>query len=348
MTRCIIRAALLAALSFFPLHSAPAAGKPASAAATQPAEPAYAVTRTWPIDGDFGWSSVAVDSQRKLLYVARNNQTQVIDIASGKVIGEINHINGAHRIVLVPDCNRGFIGNVKDGSVTVFDLKTRGVLGTLSIAPSMGAMIYDPASKRLLAVCPFTQSIIPFPADIDVKTGKADPPIAMRGKIGTPAADGEGMVYVPEMDSDEIAVLDTRIMKIATTWRLGLRDRPSDISLDPLHSRLFIVCHTRLLVLAAADGHELASFPLPVGMQTTAYFAGQVFIADPEGPLVAIGQSASGQFEIQQTITAARGAKFLAGDAFTGELFVPMAEFLGPKGRRPTPGTFKIVALQKK
>ena len=104
--------------------------------------------------------------------------------------------------------------------------------------------------------------LIPFAPDIDLKNSKFDEPIKMQGGVRGMVSDGAGMVYITVTGNDDIgehvAVLDTREMKIAANWLIpeGV-GQATGISMDRQHSRLFIACAGKLLVMSATDGHEI-------------------------------------------------------------------------------------------
>jgi len=64
--------------------------------------PTYTVVRTMVIGGDGGWDYVYADSAARRLYVARATRFMVVDLDSGKVVGEIPDTPGAHGVAVVP------------------------------------------------------------------------------------------------------------------------------------------------------------------------------------------------------------------------------------------------------
>src|SRR4030088_1904121 len=95
----------------------------AAPAAAQSA-PTYAVARHMVIGGAGGWDYVFADSAARRLYVARATRCMVVDLDSGKVVGEIPDTPGAHGVALVPDLGIGFTTNGRENTSSVFDLKT--------------------------------------------------------------------------------------------------------------------------------------------------------------------------------------------------------------------------------
>ena len=98
----------------------------------------------------------------------------VLDAATGKTVADIPGQQGNHGVALVPGVGRGFITDGKDGSVTIFDLKTSAVLGKVKAADDADGIIYDPASRKVLVSCGDAGVMVPIPADVDPKAGRAD------------------------------------------------------------------------------------------------------------------------------------------------------------------------------
>jgi DNA-binding beta-propeller fold protein YncE len=102
----------------------------------------------------------------------------VVDPVSGKLLGEIPGLEGAHGVALDYATGHGFATSGHDGSVTMFDLETLRVLGRSPAADDADAILYDPVSKHV-----FT-----FNGDagsstvIDPASGKAVGSIALGGK----------------------------------------------------------------------------------------------------------------------------------------------------------------------
>src|SRR5215469_10185341 len=109
----------------------------------------YKVQKEIKIGGDGSWDYLTVDPAARRLYVSHATHVVVVDVDSGKVVGDIPDTQGVHGIALAPELGRGFTSNGRANTVTIFDLKTLKVLGTPATDQGPDAILYDPASKRV-------------------------------------------------------------------------------------------------------------------------------------------------------------------------------------------------------
>src|SRR5213080_4248495 len=56
----------------------------------------YHITRTYPLGGDGAWDYIVPDPPNHRVFIARQNRVMVVDEDSGKLLGEVTGINGAH------------------------------------------------------------------------------------------------------------------------------------------------------------------------------------------------------------------------------------------------------------
>src|SRR5438045_4860153 len=174
----------------------------------------YHVSNTFHIGGEGGWDYLTVDSANKLLYVPRSTHTMVIEANSGKTVADMPGQARNHGVALVPDAGRGFITDGRDACVYVFDLKSHEVLGKIKADQDADGVIYDPGSKKVLVVCGDAGVMIPISPDVDPKNGKADAAVELGGKPEFLAADGQGKAYINLQDKNQVAVVDTKQMKV--------------------------------------------------------------------------------------------------------------------------------------
>jgi len=313
----------------------------------------YHVSQTFHVGGEGGWDYLTVDPEHKLLYVPRSSHTMVLDADTGKTIADIPGQKRNHGVAIAPSAGRGFITDGQDGSVTVFDLMTYAVLGKVKTADDADGVIYDPASGKVLVACGDAGVLVPISADVDVKTGKADPAVDLGGKPEFLAADGQGKAYVNLEDKDQIAVVDTKTMKVLSHWPVAPGGSPVGMAMDTAHRRLYIGCRKpqKLIVMNADDGKVLADLPIGAGVDATKLADGDVFVSCGDGTLAVARETAPGKFEIVQTVQTRRGARTMGVDASTHTAYLPTAEFGPPvEGqRRPPakPGTFMIVVVSR-
>jgi DNA-binding beta-propeller fold protein YncE len=326
-------------------------------AGSMPSRAQWAVSNTMHIGGDGGWDYITVNSATHRIFVTRSTHTQVIDPATGKVLGDIPGQKRSHGVALVPALNRGFITDGGgDGAIVVFDLTTYAVLGTLAALPDADGIIYDPKIDRVLFVSGDKGALLSFKPDIDPRNGKIDPPIDLGGGPEFLASDGSGKVYVNIEDKDVVAEVDIDTRKVLARWPVAPGGHPVGMAIDPAKHRLFVGCRKpqMLVEMSTEDGKVLGSVPIGAGNDAAAFDKGVAFASCGDGTLTAAADK-GGKFEVVQTVTTARGARTSNVDASTHKLYLPTAEFEAPApgaaaNARPRmkPDTFMMLEVSAK
>ena len=300
-----------------------------SDAQSLPASNPYHVADVFHVGGAGGWDYVTVDPEDQRLYVPRTTHTMVLDAATGKSVADIPGQKGNHGVALVPSAGRGFITDGKDGSVVVFDLKTSQVLGRVKAEEDADGIIYDPASRKILVSCGDAGVLLPIAPDVDLKAGRADAAIRLGGKPEFLVADGHGRVFINLVDKDQVAVVDTKTMKVVDKWPTAPGGSPVGMSMDTERRRLFVGCRKpqKLIVMSAADGKILADLPIGAGVDATQFDNGYVFASCRDGSLAVARESSPGKYQIVQDLKTRPGAKTMAIDSRTHTVFLPTAEY---------------------
>ena len=104
---------------------------------------AYRITHNYALGGDGSWDYIVPDPPSHRLYIARQNRVMVVDEDSGKLIGEVTGIQGAHGTAIAENTGHGFATSGKDQSVLMFDLKTFKILGRIPAAEDADAVLFD-------------------------------------------------------------------------------------------------------------------------------------------------------------------------------------------------------------
>jgi len=324
----------------------------------QPSTPApagsgpYRVAQTFHVGGEGGWDYLTVDPEHQLLYVPRSTHTMVLNAATGKTVADIPGQKRNHGVAIVPGAGRGFITDGEDASVTMFDLKTYAVLRKVKAADDADGVIYEPASGKVLVVCGDAGVMVPIPPDIDPANGKADPAVDLGGKPEFLAADGQGKAYINLVDKDQVAVVDTKAMKVLAKWSTAPGGSPVGMSLDPVHHRLFVGCRKpqKLIIMSAEDGKVFGDLPIGGGVDATK-FDGDVFASCGDGTLTVAHETTPGKFQVIQTLQTPRGARTMGVDPTTHTIYLPTAELepasQGQSRPRPKPDSFMIIVVTR-
>ena len=277
----------------------------------------------------------------------------VIDADSGKTLADIPGQKHNHGVALVPEAGRGFISD-GSGAIVIFDLKTNAVLGTIAAQPDADGIIFDKASGLVLVVSGDNGVLMTLKPDADPKTGSIDPPIDLGGKPEFLASDGAGKVYVNLEDKNQVAVVDIKARKVLAHWPVAPGGAPVGLSIDTEKRRLFIGCRNpqKLIVMSTDDGKVLADLPIGAGVDATKFDGHQAFASCRDGKLEVAGESASGKFEILQTVTTPVGARTMDVDPKHIKCIWPLPSSRNRNREQPVvrsakPGTFMIVVVAR-
>src|SRR5579883_3124290 len=112
----------------------------------------YRVTHTYTLGGDGSWDYVVPDPPNHRLFIARQTRVMVVDEDTGKLLGEVPEINGAHGTAVAESTGHGFATSGNDQSVVMFDLKTFKPLSRIPAAEDADAIVYDAPSNRVFTL----------------------------------------------------------------------------------------------------------------------------------------------------------------------------------------------------
>jgi hypothetical protein len=88
----------------------------------------YHLAKKVVLGGEGGFDLLTADSDARRVYLSRGTHVMIVDADSGAIIGDIPNTNGVHGIALAPGLGKGFTSNGRDGTVTIFNLKSLKVL----------------------------------------------------------------------------------------------------------------------------------------------------------------------------------------------------------------------------
>jgi DNA-binding beta-propeller fold protein YncE len=297
------------------------------------------------VGGAARWDYLTIDSAAHRLYVSHATQTEVIDTGTDKVVGTIADTEGVHGIAIARDLGLGFISDGKADKVTVFELDTLKTRMTIPVGGNPDAILYDPASHRVMTFNGKSRDVTLIDADKGTVVGT----VPAGGKPEFAQLGDAGQVWFNVEDTNEMAVLDPAAAKIVHRVSLAPCDSPSGLAVDDQH-RLYAVCENKQMVIVAPDGKVLARTPIGAGADGVAWLDGAAWSANGrDGTLSVVREMKPGHFSTTATLPTAAGARTIAADPATHRLYLPTAELqpAAPGVRRTgVPESFYILVLQ--
>lgn len=311
-------------------------GRSVAAAAPQSGPSGYHLIKTIKVGGDGFWDYLAFDSPTRRLFISRGTKVMVLDVDSEKIVGEIPDTPGVHGIALAPDRGNGFTSNGQAGTISIFDLKSLQVIGHAQAEMNPDCIIYDPATKRVFAMNGRSGSA----TVVDAVTGMVVGTIPIGGKLEFAAADGAGHVYVNVENKSEEVELDSKNMTVIAHWPLDPCKDPSGLAIDAKHRRLFAGCGNKMMAVIDADsGKVIATPPIGAGVDADAFDPGTGFAFTSNGQsgtLTVVHEDSPDKFSVVEDVPTQRGARTMALDPKTHEVYLVTAQFGPPPAPTPT------------
>ena len=318
----------------------------------------YRLLKTIPVGGEGGWDYALVEGHR--LYVSHATRLVIVDVDRDSVIGEIPNTNGIHGAAIATDLGRGFTSNGRDTTVTIFDLASLAVTGTVKVTgANPDAIQYDKFTERVFTFNGRGENA----TVIDATTGSVLGTIPLGGKPEFAQTDGKGLLYVNiETDTGQVVVIDTRAMKEVRRYWLPGCEEPSGLAFDRERLRLFSVCGNAVMSVSdPATGKVVVTLPIGPGVDASAYDPATrlVFASNGgDGTMTVVHQESADKYTVLGNVATKRGSRTMALDPRTHLIYLSSAEF-GPApaptepggrpGRPPMiPGSFAILVLERR
>ena len=313
--------------------------------------PQYRVTHTYLLGGDGSWDYIVPDPPHHRLFIARQTRVMVVDEDSGKLLGEVMGIQGAHGTAVAEATGHGFATEGNGKSVAMFDLKTLKVLGRIPAAEDADAILFDGASNRVFTLNGDAHSS----TVIDPQEGKLITNIPLGGKPEYGVSAGDGKVYANLTDTSEVVEIDAKTATVARRWATAPCRQPVAMAIDTGHHRLFSGCRSG--VMAVSDyqaGKLVTTAPIGQGVDGAGYDAasGNAFATNADGTLTVIHQDSADQYHVLETLQTPVGSRNMGLDPTNHRVFVASAKFgpapAGGRGRGPVlPDTFAVLVIEK-
>jgi len=296
------------------------------------ADPNLHVIKTYKLGGEGGWDYLKIDPDSRRLYISRATHVIVIDADSGKPVGDIPDTPGVHGIALAPDLGRGFTSNGREGTVTIFDLNTLKPITKVKAGENPDAIVFDSSTKRVFT---FNGRSGDSTA-IDAATGEVVGKIPLEGKPEFAVSTGTGELFVNLEDKSELLALDPKDLKVKSRWPLAPCQEPSGLAMDVKSRRLFAGCDNKMMAVVNADtGKVITTLPIGDGVDANGFDpdTGFAFASCGEGVLTVVHEDSPENFSVAQSVPTERGARTMALDSKTHQIFLVTAKF----GPRPEP-----------
>jgi YVTN family beta-propeller protein len=305
----------------------------------------YKVINTWHINSPGGWDYISVNNGK--VYVSHGTQVNILDATTGDSLGYFPNTNGVHGIAF-DNSGHAYTSNGRDNSVSVFDLNTNKLLGTVNTGQNPDAILFDPHTGSVITCNGRSRDL----SIIDPQTKAIINTVDVGGKPETAISDGEGKLFVNIEDKNEIAVVDLGTHQVINRWSLAGAEGPTGLAYDRKNKRLFAGCEKTLVVMNAENGSIINKIPIGNGCDGVAFNPAThiVYTSNGEGSINVIEETGKDQFIPLGNYPTRRGARTIALDEKTGTLYLPTAEFEstpGANGRpKMIPGSFQVLVVR--
>jgi YVTN family beta-propeller protein len=331
----------------------------AAAYVCAPAAEQYHILARYHVGGDDSRVDyLRVDPVNRHLFVAHTKLFDVLDIDTGKKVGEIGPTKRAHGVALVPDLNRGFASDGNSNAIIMFDLKT---LKTIAVIESTGrnpdGIEYDPATKRVYVANGSSGNV----TVIDPAAGKVVGNVVLTSgkgsKLEAIGFDGAGRAFVNDEEMASTHVFNLKTLKALATWSLAPGEGGTGMAVDRAHHRIFATCANEKLVVLDSDTGKVVATPAigedPDSM-TFDVVTQTLFVSCLDGTMTVLHEDTPDTYSLVQTVATGPGAKTSTFD--NGKIYLPVMQFGTPppptkdkpEPRPPViPGTLEIIIVGK-
>jgi len=319
----------------------------ALAASEALAAPAYKPAGVVWLGDPARWDYVVADPRGGRVYVAHGDKVAVIDARAGKLIGNVEGVQGgSHGVAISHATGQGFTDDGRNGQAIAFDLKTLAVKKRIPAADDADAIASDPVTGHVFV----TEG---DPAAITVVDPRTDGVVATI-KVGEKmeyAVGGDGAVFLAGVAKRDLIKVDPKSNTVVARWSTPDCEAPHGLAIDAHAHRAFMGCeNSKMMVVDTRSGKVVTELAIGRGNDAVAFDPkrSRVFAANGRDGTVSVYQEVGPTvYRALPDIKTAVSGRTLAVDTTTGRLFVPVADLdpKSPSGQRPAiiPGSVRTL-----
>ena len=219
--------------------------------------------QTIPLSGVEGRvDHLAYDPAGDRLFVCAlgNNTVEVLDLRKGERVHSITGLGAPQGVAYVPELDRVFVANDKDGICRIYDGKSLQAVGELNFKDDADNVRYDQAMKKIYVG--FGSGGI---AVVNALDGKQVGSIKLSAHPEAFQLEKNGSrIFVNVPNSRHIAVVDRDKREVVARWKTDLAFGNFPMAVDESNHRLFVGCRlpSRLVVLNTDSGDVVAKIDI--------------------------------------------------------------------------------------
>jgi YVTN family beta-propeller protein len=260
------------------------------------------------VQGRIDHMSVDVKGQRLFVSALGNNTVEVIDVKAGRRVKTITGLAEPQGVLYVPDNDRIYVANAKDGSVRIFDGTSYAPLKTIDYGEDADNLRYDADRQRVYVG--YGSGAL---AEIDNKGGKTAETKLDAHPESFQLEKNSPRTFVNLPKSRKVAVVDREKHTIIGTWRTGMAFANYPMALDEADHRLFVVTRfpARLLVLDTNTGKIVLSLSAVGDCDDVFYDQARkrIYASGGQGAISVFEQQDADRYKESARIKTVKGAR---------------------------------------
>ena len=204
---------------------------------------------------------------RLFLAAETEHRVLILDLRTGKYLGNIPNIQIPHAIFVRPDQNRLYITDGGAGGVRVYDATTYHQIAFIPLKKDTDSIAWDPQTKYLYVVNGGGDANETFSmySVIDTNSDKKLADIRVDGDTleASVVDPSSSRIFVNNPAKNSIDVIDRNTRKVIAVWPITMATKNVAMALDPATHRLFIGCRSgEIVVVDSRNGKELQTLTI--------------------------------------------------------------------------------------
>jgi DNA-binding beta-propeller fold protein YncE len=261
------------------------------------------------VEGRIDHLAVDLKGQRLFIAALGNNTVEVLDLRAGNRIRSITGLHEPQGIGFIPEFNKLFVANGKNGACDVFDGSSLGRVKGIKLSDDADNIRYDAANQRVYVG--YGSGAL---GSVDVATGEQIGEIKLKGHPESFQLEKSGQrIFVNIPTAQQIAVVDREKRAVIAAWPTGDATANYPMALDETHHRLFVGFRkpAKLAVFDTESGKNVANLD-SVGDADDIFYDNsrqRIYVSGGEGFINVFDQTSPDNYTPRVKIPTAAGAR---------------------------------------